>query len=86
MFHWDKSAASFCRHVVSWVLDMFCNSYSVKNDTIADNPENPEPRDEISTNLEFIEFLKFLDVCLTKLKNNPIFLNKISHKFLVIRT
>ncbi len=37
------------------------------------------PEIEISANLEFLEFYKFFDVCLTKFKNNRILLNKISH-------
>jgi hypothetical protein len=57
-----------------------------KNDKIADNPATTEARDKIPRDLEFLEFLKFFHVCLTKFKNNPILLNKISHKFLVTTT
>jgi hypothetical protein len=63
--------------------DMFCNFYSVKNHTIAKNSTTTKAREKISTVLESLEFYNFLDVCLTKFKNNQIFLNKISHRFLL---
>ncbi len=34
--------------------------------------------------MEFLEFEKKFDVCLTKFKNNQISANKISHRFLLI--
>ncbi len=40
-------------------------------------------REKIRTYLESLEFLKFFDVCLTKFKNNPIFINKITHSILL---
>jgi len=78
-----KSAASFCRQVAAWFPDMFCNFYLVKNHKIAKNSTTTKAREKISADLEFLEFYKFFDVCLTKFKSNHILLNKISHRFLL---
>ncbi len=65
------------------VLDMFCNFYLDKNCRIADNSTITKAREKISTDLESLEFWKNVYVGLTKFKNNPILLNKISHRFLL---
>jgi hypothetical protein len=43
---WYKSAARFCCQVASWVLDMFCNFYLVKNHKIANNSATTEAREK----------------------------------------
>ncbi len=78
-----ESAASFCCQVAAWVPVMFCNFCWVKNHKIIYYSANTEAGEKISTDLESLEFQKFFDVFLTKLKNNQILLNKISHRFLV---
>jgi hypothetical protein len=75
-------AASFYHQVAAWFPDMFCNFYLVKNNKIAKNSTTTKAREKIITDLESLEFYKFFDVCFTKVKNNQILLNKISHKFL----
>ncbi len=77
------SAASFCRQVAALVPDMFCNFYFVKNHNIANNYATTEAGEKISIYLESLNFLKFLDVCLTKFENYKILLDKISHRFVV---
>jgi hypothetical protein len=62
---------------------MFCDFYLVKNFKIDTNSTTPESTEKICTNLESLEFYKFLDVGLDKFKNNDILPNKISHIFLV---
>ena len=62
---------------------MICNFYLAKRDKIANNSATTEAREKISTDLEYLEFLKFFDECLTNFKNNIILPNKISHRFLL---
>jgi len=69
--------------VAALVPDMFCNFYLAKNHKIANNSATTEAREKISTDLESLEFKSFFDAYLTKFKKLPIFLNKISHIFLV---
>ncbi len=69
--------------MVAWVPDMFYNFYLAKNHKIAKNSTTTNARGKISTALESLEFWKFFEVYLTKLKNNQILLNKISHRFLM---
>ncbi len=52
----------------------------MKNHKIAKNSTTTQAREKISTELESLEFL---NVCLTKFKNNQILYNKISHRFLL---
>ncbi len=78
-----KSAASFCHQVAALASDMLCDFYLVKNHKIANNSATTEAREKISTDLNTLEFEKFFDVCLTKIENNQILLNKISHRFLM---
>jgi hypothetical protein len=54
---------------------MFCNFYLVKNHKIANNLAATEAREKISTYLEYLEFDKFFDVCLTKFENFKILLH-----------
>jgi hypothetical protein len=62
---------------------MFCNFYFVRNHKIDDNWATTEASEKISTYLESLEFLKFVDVRLTKFENYQILIDKISHRFLV---
>jgi hypothetical protein len=55
----------------------------MKNHKITNNSGATEAREKISTNLESSEFETCFDVCLTKLKNNQILLNKIVHRFIL---
>jgi hypothetical protein len=43
-----KSAASFCRWVAAWVMDMFCNFYLMKNQSIANNAATAEAVEKIA--------------------------------------
>ncbi len=82
-FNVGISAASFCHHVAALVSGMLCNFYVVKNHKIANNSATTEAREKISTDLNTLEFEKLFDVCLTKIENNQILRNKISHRFLM---
>ncbi len=73
-----KSAAIFCWQEAAWVLDMSWNFYLVKNHKIVKNSATTKAGEKISTDLELLGCFKFLDVCLTKLKNNQTLLHKIS--------
>ncbi len=77
------SAASLWDQVAALVPDQFCNFYLVKNHKIAYNSATNEAIEKITMYLESLVFYNFFDVCLTKLKNYQILLNKISHGFLV---
>jgi hypothetical protein len=74
-----NSAASFCHQLAAWVPDMLCNFYLVKNHKIAKNSKTTNARKKMSTDLELLDFFS----CMTNFKNNPILLNKISHRFLL---
>jgi hypothetical protein len=65
----------------TWVPDIFCKFYISKNYIIALGSATTEAREKINSNLESLEFLKFLDVGFTEYKNNEILLHKISHRF-----
>jgi hypothetical protein len=58
--------------VAAFVPATCCNFYLVKNHKIVDNSGTTEARVKISTYLESLEFLKFFDACLNKVKNNKI--------------
>jgi hypothetical protein len=77
-----KSGVTFCHQVAAWFPDMFSNFYLLKNHKIAKN-SNTKDREKISTDLESSDFLKLFGEGLTKLKNNQILLNNISHRFLL---
>jgi hypothetical protein len=62
---------------------MFCKFYITKNYIIAKGSTTTKAREKINSNLESLEFLKFLDVGFTECKNNEILINKISHRFQV---
>jgi hypothetical protein len=62
-FNEGKSAASFCRQVAAWVPEMFCNFYLAKNHKIAENSTTTKAREEISTDLESLEFGKVFNLC-----------------------
>jgi hypothetical protein len=66
--------------VAALMTDVFCNFYLVKNHKIANNSATTKLEKKIST---YLESLEFFDVCLTKMENNQILLNKISGRFLV---
>ncbi len=72
-----------CCQVAAWFPAIFCKFNVVKNHKIAIYSAMPEAREKISTYLEFSEFQKFYDACLTKFKSNQILLNKIGHRFLL---
>jgi hypothetical protein len=82
-FNVGKSAANFCHQVALLVSDMLCNFYLVKNHKIANNSATTEAREKISTYLNSLEFEKCFDECMTKIENNQILFNKISHRFLM---
>jgi hypothetical protein len=56
--NYDKLAAIFCRKLAEWVSDIFFNIYLVKIYKIASNLKTTEAREEISTDLEPLEFHK----------------------------
>jgi 3-dehydroquinate dehydratase len=58
---------------------MFCNFYVVINRKIANDATTTKAREKLSADLESLEFNRFLDACLTKLKNNQIILNPQSY-------
>jgi hypothetical protein len=68
--------------VAVWVQDMFCNFYFAKYRKISKNSTTVKAREEISSDLQSLEFYKLFHVCLTK-KNIQILLNIISHRFLL---
>jgi hypothetical protein len=51
----------------------------VNNHKIAKNSKTTKAREKLSADLELLEFNRFLDACLTKLKNNQIILNPQSY-------
>jgi hypothetical protein len=53
-FNQDKSAPSFCRQVTARVPDMFCDSFLVKNNKIANNSTTTKARDNISPDFEIL--------------------------------
>ncbi len=54
-------AARFCRKVAAWVSDMFWNFYLGKNNKIANNSTTMKARENVSLDLESLEF-EFLKV------------------------
>jgi hypothetical protein len=67
----------FLKSATGGSMDQIClQIYLVKNCKIAKSSSTIVDTGKISKSLEF---LKFFDVCLTKFKNNQIFLYKISH-------
>ncbi len=56
--------------MAAWVPDMFCNFYLVKNYKIDNNSVTTEARENLSTDLESLEFEKVFDACLTKFENH----------------
>ncbi len=69
--------------MAAWVPEMFHNFYFMKNHKIVFNSLMTAAIGKISTDLEFLEFKKIIDVGLTKFKNKQILFNKIIHIFLV---
>ncbi len=55
----------------------------MKNHKIGKDSVDNKGRGKIRAVLDSLEFLKNVDVCLTKFKSNPTLLNKISHRFLL---
>jgi hypothetical protein len=54
-----------------------------ENHKIAKNSTTTKARENISTYLKSLEFLKIFDAYLTKFKHTQILLNNISHRFLL---
>jgi hypothetical protein len=54
-----------------------------ENHIIAKNSTITKARENISTDLESLEFLKIVDACFTKFEHTHILLNKINHRFLL---
>jgi hypothetical protein len=79
----DESFAKFCQQVAAWAPDVFLQLLLTENHKIVKNSTPTKDREKISTYLESLECFRFSDICLTKLKNNQILLNKISHRYLV---
>ncbi len=78
-----KSAASFCCKVAAWFPHMFCNFYLEKNHNIAYNSTTTHDREKKERILILRICEIFLDIFFTKFKNYHIYLNKISHRFLL---
>ncbi len=55
----------------------------MKNHKIVNNSGTTEAREEISTDLESLELVKNVDICVTKFKKNQILSSKICHGNLV---
>jgi len=53
-----KSAASFCRQVAAWAVDMFCDFYLMKNHKIAKNSTTTKAREKLSTDFESLRILE----------------------------
>jgi hypothetical protein len=73
-FNLGKSAASFCLQVAAWVSDMFSNVYLMKNHKIAGGLTTTEAREKNTHIFGILRILGIFEVCLTKFKNNQIFL------------
>jgi hypothetical protein len=66
--------------VAALFTDMFFNFYLSKHHKIANNSTPTEARGKKAHTLKILSMLeKKIDVCLTKIENNQILLNKISH-------
>ncbi len=57
----DKLAASFCHQVAGWFSGIIGNIYLAKNHNFANNSTTAKAEEKISTDLESLEFLEFLD-------------------------
>jgi hypothetical protein len=55
-----KSVANFCCQVASWISDMFCNFYLVKNHKMAENSTTTKGKEKINMDLESVKFRKIL--------------------------
>jgi hypothetical protein len=76
-FNEGKSAASFCRQVATWVPDMFCNFYLVKNHKIAKKSTTTKAIEKIIADLESLEFYNYLmHVYLLNLKTIKFYLTR----------
>jgi hypothetical protein len=62
---------------------MFCTFYSAKSHKTAISFASTEAIENITTDLESLEFLKNVGVCLTKYEHYQILFHKISNRFLV---
>jgi hypothetical protein len=56
----NKLVDRFCGQVAAWVTDVFCNFNLLKSHKIADNSATTEAREKVSTDLESLEFLKYV--------------------------
>ncbi len=65
--------------VAEYVLPL----YVVKNHKTANNSESTEAVEKINTVFGSLEFEENCDVHLSKLRNNQILQNKISHRFIL---
>jgi hypothetical protein len=68
--------------VAAYVPDIFWHFYLVKYHKFANNSTTAKAEEKISSDLEYLEIKKIFDVCWTKFKNNQIWLNKTSCRFL----
>ncbi len=48
--------------MAAWVTDVFCNFYLLKSHKIANNLATTEAREKVSTDLESLEFLKYVSL------------------------
>jgi hypothetical protein len=78
---WDKLAAIFCRKLAEWVSDIFFNFYIVKIHKIASNLKTTEAREEISTDLEPLEFHKSVGHVWLDIKTMKFYLIKLAEEF-----
>ncbi len=74
----DKSAASFCCQVATWVPDIVFNFYFVKNHKIANNSSTKVRENKLRFGILIIFY-----VCLAKFRSNQILLHKINYRFCV---
>ncbi len=70
----DKKKFYNMAQVGTWVPNMFCKIYLMKNHKIAKNPTATKAREKISRDLKSLEFF---GVCSTKFRINQILLNKL---------
>jgi hypothetical protein len=72
----NKSGARFCCQMAEWVPHIFCNVCVVKNHKSAKYSITTGVRENISTNLEYLEFYNFL--CMFNLDTIKFYIIKLA--------
>jgi hypothetical protein len=80
-FNEGKSAASFCRQVATWVPDMFCNFYFVKNHKIAKKSTTTKAIEKNYRRFGILRILELFDACLLTLKTIKFYLIRLATDF-----